>query len=389
MRTADRLKAIGPYLFADLDLRRQQALARGVDIIDLGVGDPDQPPPQHVVRRLCREAHEPGYHRYPPYEGLKPLRQALAGWYAERFHVDLDPDSEVLVLIGSKEGLSHLCWAFVDPGDVSLVPDPAYPVYGVQTRLCGGEPYPLPLRAERDFLPDLGAVPDAVCRSATLLFLNYPNNPTSAVADLAFFEEAVAFCRRHGLLLCHDAAYIEMTYDGYVAPSVLQVPGAREVAVEFYSLSKPFNMTGWRLAFAVGNRDALGALRRVKTNTDSGQFLAVQAAGEEALRVRPREFISRMNAIYQKRRDVMLEGLEALGWRLPTPRGTFYLWVPVPRKYNSVSFAGMLLERAGVLVSPGLAFGREGEGYVRLSLTVDEDRLVEALGRIRAHARYP
>jgi len=389
VRTAERLNSIGPYLFAELDSRRQQAVARGVDIINLGVGDPDRPSPEHVVRRLCREAHDPRHHRYPPYDGLAALRQALAGWYAQRFGVDLDPDAEVRVLIGSKEGLSHLCWAFVDPGDVALVPDPAYPVYRAQTLLCGGAAHPLPLKAERDFLPDLEAVPEAVRAKATIMFLNYPNNPTAATADLGFFERAVAFCRRHDLLLCHDAAYVEMTYDGCVAPSVLQVPGARDVAVETYSLSKPFNMTGWRVAFAVGNRQALQALHRVKTNTDSGQFTAVQAAGEEALRNHPREFIERMNAVYQRRRDLALEALEALGWRLPAPRGTFYVWLPVPRNYNSLSFAGMLLEKAGVLVSPGSAFGRHGEGYVRLSLTVDEDRLVEALSRMRAHVRYP
>lgn len=379
---ARRIEAVPPYLFAEIDRKREEALARGVDVIDLGIGDPDRPTPEHVVERLAREARNPAWYRYPSYAGALEFRRAAAEWLHRRFGVTVDPRTEVMTLIGSKEGLAHLVWAYVDAGDLALVPDPGYPVYRTHVLLAGGEPYPLPLRAERGFLPDLAAVPEAVARRAKILFLNYPNNPTAAVADLAFFEEAVAFCRRHDLLLCHDAAYCDITYDGFVAPSVLQVPGAREVAIEFHSLSKPFNMTGWRLGFAAGNADAVAALGIIKTNTDSGQFTAIQYAGISALLETPPEFLADLRRCYARRRDLVVDTLARLGIRVPKPLGTFYVWAPVPPGYTAAGFAAALLERAGVIVAPGTGYGREGEGYFRISLTTPDDRLAEAMDRL-------
>jgi len=380
-RTAQRLAKVPPYLFAELDRRREEARARGIDVISFGIGDPDLPTVGSAVAALEREASNPEWHRYPPYEGLGSFRRAVAAYYGQRFGVTLDPASEVVTVIGSKEGLAHLVWAYVGPGDVSLVPDPAYPVYKVQTLLAGGEPFILPLRAGRRFLPDLSGIPDDVLKRAKLLFINYPNNPTGAVADLAFLEEAVAFCRRHELVLVSDAAYVEMTF-GERAPSVLQVPGAKDVAVEFYSLSKPFNMTGWRLGAAVGNAKALSALGVIKGNTDTGQFGAVQKAGEAALAEDPASFFARMNAVYRGRLEILVQGLAELGWQVAMPGGTFYLWAPVPGG-DDATFAGRLLDTAGIVVAPGSGYGEAGRGYVRFSLTVEEERIVEAIGRIR------
>ncbi len=379
---ARRIEAIPPYLFAEIDRKREEAVARGVDVIDLGIGDPDRPTPDHVVERLCREARNPAWHRYPSYVGALDFRKAAAEWLQRRFGVEVDPRSEVITLIGSKEGLAHLVWAYVDAGDVALVPDPGYPVYRTHVLLAGGEPYPLPLKAERGFLPDLEAVPAEVARRAKILFLNYPNNPTAAVADLAFFEEAVAFCRRHDVLLCHDAAYSEITYDGYVAPSVLQVPGAKEVAVEFHSLSKPYNMTGWRIGFAAGNREAIAGLGIIKTNTDSGQFTAIQYAGISALLETPPEFTKSMCDLYARRRDLVVDALGRMGIAVEKPRGAFYVWAPVPPGYSSAGFAAELLERVGVIVAPGTGYGEHGEGFFRISLTTPDDRLAEAMNRL-------
>lgn len=377
-------------MFAELERKRAEAQARGVDVISFGIGDPDLPSPEGVVEEVVRQAGRPENHRYPSYEGLLSFREAMAAYYERRFGVKVDPHTQVMTCIGSKEGLAHLLWALVDPGDVVLVPDPAYPVYATHAVLAGGSAHYLPLRAERGFLPDLSSVPTDVARRARALFLNYPNNPTGAVAPLSFFQEAVEFARTYDLLLVHDAAYVEMTFDGHRAPSVLQVPGALDVAVEFYSLSKPFNMTGWRLAACVGNEEAVRALGIIKTNTDSGQWNAVQRAGEYALRSEAESFIARMNRIYQERRDLLVDGLRALGWEVPRPAGTFYVWAPVPEGWTSLELATVLLEEAGVLVTPGSGYGPAGEGYVRLCLTLPTERIREALGRLaRVNLRVP
>lgn len=382
IRTAKRIERIPPYLFAEIDRKKREAIERGVDIISLGIGDPDMPTPDHVVERLCLEARRPVNHRYPDYEGLLEFRKEVAGWYARRFGVELDPVTQVMTLIGSKEGIAHIVWAYVDPGDVALIPDPGYPVYGIHTLLAGGRPYYMPLTAENDFLPDLEAIPGEVARQAKLMFLNYPNNPTAAVADLEFFERAVDFAKRHGILICHDAAYSEITYDGYVAPSILEVPGATDVAIEFNSHSKPFNMTGWRIGYALGNSDAIRALGIVKTNTDSGQFNAIQYAAIEALRRDPQRFAREMCEVYRKRRDLVVESLNRAGWSIDKPKGSFYVWAPVPPGHTSAGFCADLLEKAGVIVTPGSAYGDKGEGYFRISLTIEDGRLEEALKRI-------
>lgn len=381
-KTATRLDKVPPYLFAELDRKRDEARRRGVDVISFGIGDPDQPTAPAVVEALIRHAPDPEHHRYPPYEGLASFRDAMARYYATRFGVSLDPDGEVLAAIGSKEAIAHLIWAYIEPGDVALVPDPAYPVYATQTRLAGGEAYPLPLRPERGYLPDLDAVPDDVRGRAKLLFLNYPNNPTGATAPLAFFEEAVRFAKAHDILVVSDAAYVEMSFTG-PQPSLLEVPGAKETAVEFYSLSKPFNMTGWRLGAAVGQREAISALGVVKNNTDTGQFGAIQKAAETALDHQPQAFFRTMNSLYERRMDLLVEGLDRAGWHVRRPDATFYLWAPVPGGKDDVVFSGELLERAGVLVAPGSGYGTYGRGYVRFSLTLDERRLQEGVRRIQ------
>lgn len=380
MRPARRLELLPPYLFAELDRRIAEKRAAGIDVISLGVGDPDLPTPPHVVEELRRAARDPSTHGYPSYFGLPELRRAIAGWYAERFGVELDPHAEVLPLIGSKEGLAHLALAFVDPGDEVLVPDPGYPVPATSAMLAGGTPVAMPLVPERGLLPDLGAAP--VSAATKVLWLNHPSNPTSSVAEPWLFEEAVALAREHGLLLAHDAAYSELTYDGYVAPSVLQAPGARDVAVEFGSASKTYNMTGWRVGWAVGNADAIRALGTVKTNIDSGIWEAVQRAAIAAL-TGPQDHVDAMRAVYAKRRDVVIEALNALGWDLQPPRGAFYVWFPTPHGMSSAAFSEILLERAGVVVSPGAGYGAAGEGYVRIALTVSDERLAEAMERIR------
>jgi LL-diaminopimelate aminotransferase len=379
MRPAKRVEMLPPYMFAELDRKIEAKRSEGADVISLGVGDPDQPTPRHVVEALQEAAEDPSTHQYPSYWGLPALRKAIAGWYGSRFGVDLDADAEVLPLVGSKEGIAHLAWAFVDPGDEVLVPDPGYPVYAASTLLAGGTPVSLPVPPERGFLPDLSEA--TVTGNTRVLWLNYPSNPTAAVADDRVFEDAVAFARQDGLLLAHDAAYSEMTYDGYVAPSVLQVDGARDVALEFGSLSKTYNMTGWRVGWAVGNAEAIRALSTLKTNIDSGVFNAIQRAAVAALTgaVEP---VEEMRAIYAKRRDVVVETLNSLGWDLEPPRGSLYVWFPTGER-SSAGFCELLLERAAVVVSPGPGYGAGGEGYARISLTVPDDRLAEAMDRIR------
>ncbi len=381
VRPAERLSRLPPYLFAEIDRQKREARARGVDLIDLGIGDPDLPTPPHVVEALARAARDPRNHRYPDYEGLYAFREAAAAWYRRRFGVALDPASEVLALIGSKEGTAHIPLAFVNPGDVVLVPDPGYPVYAAGTWFAGGEPYFLPLRAERGFLPDLDAVPPEVLRRARMLFLNYPNNPTAAVATPEFFAEVVRFADRHGIIVCHDAMYSELCFDGYEPPSFLQVPGAREVGVEFHSCSKTYSMTGWRIGFVVGHREVLAGLGRVKTNVDSGVFQAVQEAAIAAL-TGPQECVERMRATYQERRDVVVSGLRRLGLPVSVPRATFFVWAPVPDGADSRKWASRLLQEAGVVVTPGVGFGPSGEGYYRIALTVETARIAEAMARL-------
>ena len=378
---AERLKRLPPYLFAEIDRQKKEARARGMDLVDLGIGDPDLPTAPHVIEALHRAARDPKNHRYPDYEGLLTFREAAAAWYRARFGVSLDPATEVLTLIGSKEGTAHMPLAFVNPGDAVLVPDPGYPVYAAGTWFAGGEPYFLPLRAERQFLPDLDAIPPDVLRRARMLYLNYPNNPTAAGATREFFREVVRFADRHGIIVCHDAMYSELRFDGYEPPSFLQVDGAKDVGVEFHSCSKTYSMTGWRIGFVVGHRDVLAGLGRVKTNVDSGVFQAVQEAGIAAL-TGPQDGVERARAIYQERRDVVVEGLRKLGLPVTPPQATFFVWAPVPDGSDSRKWASRLLQESGVVVTPGVGFGPSGEGHYRIALTVDRARIAEAMERL-------
>jgi len=378
---ASRLSQLPPYLFAEIDRLKQEAVAQGLDIIDLGVGDPDLPTPAHIVKRMAEATADPRNHRYPTYEGLLVFRQAVAEWYRGRFGVVLDPATEVLTLIGSKEGIGHVPLAFIDAGDTVLVPDPGYPVYHAATVFAGGTPYPLPLYPSNGFLPDLRTIPTDVLRKAKLLFLNYPNNPTAAVAPEAFLVQAVDFARQHHLMLCHDAAYSEIAFDGHRPASVLAVEGAKEVAIEFHSLSKTYNMTGWRIGFAVGSADILTGLGRIKTNVDSGVFQAVQHAGIEALSG-AQDCVVQQCKIYQERRDVLVDGLAALGWNVTRPQASFYVWIPTLPGYTSTILVKRLLTEAGIVTTPGVGFGPHGEGFIRAALTVPVERIREAVRRI-------
>jgi len=377
-----RIQSLPPYLFAEIDRKKQEVRARGVDLIDLGVGDPDRPTPQFIVNRMKRETALPPNHRYPTYEGLPAFRAAAADWYRRRFGVSLDPASEVVALIGSKEGIAHFPLAFVNPGDGVLVPDPGYPVYHIATMFAGGRSHFLPLRRENRFLPELDRIPPSVLRKAKILFLNYPNNPTSAVADRAFYRTVLRFAQEHDLIVAHDVAYTELYYDGAKPMSILELPGARKRCIEFHSLSKTYNMTGWRIGFAVGNPELVSGLGKIKTNIDSGVFQAIQGAAIAALTEGDEE-TERIRRVYQGRRDVMVPGLRALGLDPVEPRATFYVWFPVPKRYTSASFCTHLLEKAGIVVTPGNGFGRSGEGYARIALTREKGRLREALARMR------
>jgi LL-diaminopimelate aminotransferase len=383
MRFSRRLDRIPPYLFAEIDRMIEEKKAAGVDVISFGVGDPDEPTPASLVEELEVESRKPEHHRYPSYFGLQVFRESIARWFEKRFGVTLDPEREVLPLIGSKEGIAHLALAVMDCDEIVLVPEPGYPVYGMGTLLSDAEPYWMPLREENDFLPDLAGIPAEVCAKAKLIWLNYPNNPTGAVAELPFFEEAVRFARANDLLLAHDDAYSEITYDGFVAPSLLQAEGAMQVGIEFHSLSKTFNMPGWRIGFACGNADAIRALGVVKTNIDSGIFNPIQLAGAKALDEEG-AIASRMSDLYRVRRDLLVKELSGFGWRAVPPRGSIYIWMPVPDGFDSVGFSTHVLDRAGVFFTPGSAYGPSGEGYVRISLTVPNDRIVEAVERLRA-----
>lgn len=382
VKKAKRINDLPPYLFAEIDRRKRQALARGVDLIDLGIGDPDIPTPPSIVEKLIECATKPVNHRYPSSAGMTEFREAVAGWYQKRFGVKLDPVNEVVSLIGSKEGIGNMAVAFVDPGDIVLVASPCYPVYHIGTSFNGGKNYFLPLKKENHFLPDLDSVPAEVARKAKLLWINYPNNPTAAVADADFFERVVDFAHRFNVIVCHDAAYTEMGFDGYHPKSFLEVDGAKEVGIEFHSLSKTFNMTGWRIGMAVGHPELVGGLAQAKSNLDSGIFQAVQEAGIEALRLGD-SIVEPSRKIYQERRDLLVDSLRAIGVACEKPRATFYLWVACPAGLSSAEFTAKLLEEAGVVTTPGNGFGEAGEGYVRFTICVDKDRLKEVAERIR------
>ena len=381
MEFAKRIGNLPPYLFAEISRKIAEKRAQGKDVISLAIGDPDLPTPPHIIERLCQEAHDPKNHRYPESGGLPEFRSAIAEWYQRRFRVAFDPDREVLPLIGAKEGIGHIALCFIDPGDIALIPDPGYPVYPVSTMLAGGSPYFLPLLEENDFLPDLDAIPDDVADRAKLLWINYPNNPTSATTDLEFFERVTLFARRHGLAVCHDGPYTEVAFDGYVPVSFMQAEGARDVGVEFHSLSKSYNMTGWRVGMVVGNEEMVDALSRVKSNIDSGIPQAIQYAAIEAL-LGPQDCIQEHNAIYQRRRDRVLEAITRMGLEARPPKACLYVWARVPEGYTSMEFATRALEEASVVVTPGIGYGRFGEGYIRISLTVPDDRLEEGLERL-------
>ena len=381
---AKRLDLIPPYLFGEIARLKAAARAEGKDLIDFGIGDPDQPTPTPIIDRLYEEAKNPETHCYDESDAGDPifLKQA-AQWFYNRYGVEVTTDQMVL-LIGSKEGLAHLCWAYIDPGDIALIPDPNYTVPKVQTLLAGGQPYLMPLTIENNFLPDLTAIPTDVAKAAKLLFLNYPHNPTGAIAPLSFFNDAVRFAKEYDLLICNDCAYAEVGYDGYQPPSILQAEGAMDVAIETHSLSKTFNMTGWRIGFAVGNKEGITTLNRMKSNIDSKQFAAIsRTAGWALLNASNAETF----ALYDLRRKRLIDGLNSLGWKLDYPKAGFFVWIPVPKGYTSMTFAKVLLEKAGVLVIPGLGYGELGDGYVRMSLTINGDkageRVDEAIRRIR------
>jgi LL-diaminopimelate aminotransferase len=382
MKPAQRMQVVKPYIFASLTRRKEELKARGVDVIALDIGSPDLPPAPHVVEALAAAARDPRKHGYGGFTGTLPFRRSFAQFYAQRFGVELDPDREILPLLGSKEGIYHIAFAYLDPGDAALIPDPGYPTYARGALVAGGAPYFLPLIRERGWLPDLEAVPAGVVSKSKLLWLNYPNNPTTAVAPPAFFEQAVAFCARHGILLCHDNPYCENGYDGYQAPSVLQVPGAREVAVEFFSLSKSHNMAGMRVGALLGNADAVRAVRTLKENVDSGHYLGIQDATVAAL-TGDQAWRSEVQHTYRERRDLIVAGLRALGCRVDLPQATIYVWAGIPDGFaSSVAWAGTLMDDKGISVTPGTAFGEHGEGYVRISLGAPTERIREALARM-------
>jgi LL-diaminopimelate aminotransferase len=386
MRFAERVSQLPPYLFAELERKISEKRAAGVDVISLGIGDPDLPTFGAVVEEAKRQVARPDTHRYPSNWGRPAFREAVAEFYDRRFGVQIDPATEVLPLLGGKEGVAHVCFSMLDPGDACLAADPGYPVYTSGPLLAGAEPVLMPLLAENAFQPDLEAIPAAVRRRANLLFCNYPNNPTGAVVEDDFFERLARFGLDKDIPVVHDNAYSEITFDGYVAPSFLQAAGAKEAGIEMFSLSKAWNMTGWRVGAAVGNADMIAQLWKLKTNIDSGMFDAIQMASIRAL-AEGESFTREMCDVYRRRRDLLVEALAGVGIEVAPPKGTMYVWVPVPDGHTSVSFTELVLEQAGVVVSPGSSYGPNGEGYVRLSLTLPDERLREAVGRIEQHLR--
>ncbi len=382
MKLAKRVEELPPYLFAQISKVIAAKKARGIDVVTFGIGDPDLPTPPHVLAALHRAADDPANHRYPESEGLPRLRQAIADWYERRFEVAFDAEREALALIGSKEGIAHMALTLIDPGDVALVTDPGYPVYEIGTMFAGGVAVKLPLTRENGWLPDLDAIPEDLAARARVLWLNYPNNPTAAVADLAFFEKAVAWAREYDVSICHDNPYCDVAYDGYRPLSIFQAPGAREVAIEFNSFSKIYNMTGWRIGMAVGNAELVDALMRVKSNIDSGIPQAIQEMAIEAVNG-PQTVIADHNAIYQRRRDRIVETLRAIGLEVDPPKASLYVWAKLPEGVTSGDFAARLIEECAVVVTPGRGYGVNGEGYVRLSVTIADDRMEEGLRRLR------
>lgn len=380
---SDRLKSLPPYLFKEIDRQKDEVRKKGVDIIDVGVGDPDMPTPPHIIAALSKAAADPANHRYPSYSGMGDFNAAVARWYRKRFNVTLDHEKEVVTLIGSKEGIAHIPLAFINPGDIALASSPGYPVYHIGVQFAGGKTHFMDLLKQNDFLPDLSAIPQEVARSAKLMFINYPNNPTAAVATAEFFKEVVAYAEKHKIIVCHDAAYTEMAFDGYRPISFLETDGAKEVGIEFHSLSKTYNMTGWRIGFAVGRSEVIQALSQVKSNIDSGAFQAVQIAGIAALEG-DQGCVDEMNKEYTARRDILVKGLIDLGLSVEMPKATFYVWIGVPKGYTSSEFTSHLLLKAGVVCTPGNGFGAAGEGYVRMAMTVGQKRMKEAIERIRS-----
>lgn len=388
MRVSERLEKIPPYLFAEIDRKIAEAKAKGADVISLGIGDPDTPTLPPVVEAMHKAIDNPANHDYPPYNGTAAFRKAACDWMHKRFCVELDPDTEMLANIGSKEAIAHVFFAFVDKGDYTLIPDPGYPVYKNATIFAGGTPFAMPLLEENGYLPDFDKIPEDVAKKSKLMFLNYPNNPTGAVCDLEFLKKAVDYCKKYDILLCFDQAYCEMTYDGYVAPSVLQVEGGKDVAIEFYSHSKSYNMTGWRVGWVCGNKDAVKALGTIKNNIDSGTFKAIQDAAIAAFNA-DQSYIDNLNKMYQERRDAAEEGLRELGWNIKPSKATFYLWLPVPKGMTSEEFVTLMLEKANVVVPPGNGYGKYGEGYFRVALTKDVETIKKCIQRMKdAGIRY-
>ena len=382
LENADRIKNLPPYLFAEIDKMISKAKEKGVDVISFGIGDPDQPTHQNIVNKMIEAVQRPSTHSYPSYQGLFEYRKAIADWYRKKYQVELNPDQEVVSLIGSKEGIAHLPFCYINPGDKALIPDPGYPVYKTSILLAGGEAVTVPLLADNNFLPNLDKIDPAIAREAKLFFVNYPNNPTGAVAGDEFYKELIDFARQYQIIIAHDSAYSEIGLDGYDPPSFMQYPGAKEVGIEFNSLSKPFNMTGWRIGWAVGNEDVIESLGRIKTNIDSGIFEAVQYAGIEAL-TNSTNNIQQVRSLYTRRRDLLVEGLQQLGWTIKKNKASFYLWAQVPEGFTSADFSKQVFQQTGIFFTPGNGYGEEGEGYVRIALTVPENRIIEALQRLK------
>lgn len=379
---AERVKNLPPYLFARIDKMKAEAKQKGADLIDMSIGDPDLPTPEHIVNAMKTAVQKPEHHRYPSYEGMLSYRKAVSDWYKRRFNVNIDPEAGVLSLIGSKEGIGHIPLAFINPGDIVLCPSPGYPVYSVGTNFAGGEPFFMPLTEDNGFLPDLSSIPEDILSRAKMMFLNYPNNPTSASAGKDFFKEAIEFAIRHNIIICHDAAYSEIYYDNKRPASFLQIEGAEDAGIEFHSLSKTYNMTGWRIGFAAGKKEVIAGLGKIKTNLDSGVFQAIQEASIVALNTDD-STLSDIRRIYQSRRDALYTGLNNIGMDVFKPEATFYLWAKVPAGFRSEEFVVHLLDKAGVLGTPGNGFGELGEGYIRFALTVPVERITEAVQRIK------